>query len=114
MNGPDQIPLLDYAINIGIALVGGLVRFLREWRAHLADWDWKRTLIEWLVGGTTAGFVGLLTFLVLTSWGVDKFYAAFAVGIMGHMGPEGIDLLKEVVTNGLRSRQAPPAQPPQG
>lgn len=108
MQGPGNLPLLDYAINIGIAIVGAAVRFASEWRANFDEWDRKRIALEAFLNATTAGFVGVLTFWVLTSWKVDPLYTAFAVGIMGHAGPEGLLLLKEVVTNGLRSRQAPP------
>jgi hypothetical protein len=62
-----------------------------------------------LVNALTAGFSGVLTFWVLRSWSVDPLYTAFAVGIMGHAGPEGLALLKEVVFNAIKSRaQTPP------
>lgn len=108
--GPGDVPLLDYAINVGVAMVGAAVRFLREWRANYAQWDRKTVVIEAVLNALTAGFSGLLTFWVLQSWSVNPFYVAFAVGIMGHMGPEGIALLKEVITNGLRSRTQPPSK----
>lgn len=104
MQGPGDVPLLDYAINVGVALVGAVVRFLREWRNNVANWTRREVAIEALLNATTAGFAGLLTFWVLRSWNVDPFYTAFAVGIMGHAGPEGLVLLKEIVSNGLRSK----------
>jgi len=55
-----------------------------------------------------AGFAGMLTFWLLYSWKVDPFYTAFAVGVMGHAGPEGITLLTEILSNGLRSKSTPP------
>ena len=105
---PSDIPLIDYAVNIGIALVGGVVKFAREWQQNYATWPRGRVLIEGFIAATLAGFVGVLTFFVLTSWKVDPLYIAFAVGMMGHMGPEGIALLKDVVANALRSRTSPP------
>lgn len=108
MKGPEDIPFIDYAINIGVAIVGASVRFAREWQTNFAQWDGKRVVLEAFINATTAGFVGLLTFWILASWKVDPFYTAFAVGIMGHMGPDGITLLKDVVTNGLRSRASTP------
>lgn len=106
--GPGDVPLLDYVINVGVAMVGAAVRFLREWRENFASWDRKRIFIEALLNALTAGFCGLLTFWVLSSWTVNPFYIAFAVGIMGHAGPEGLVLLKEVVFNAMRSRATPP------
>lgn len=103
MQGPGDVPLLDYCINVGVALVGAVVRFLREWRSN-AQWTRREVFIEALLNATTAGFAGLLTFWVLRSWSVDPFYTAFAVGIMGHAGPEGLALLKEIVANGLRTK----------
>lgn len=106
--GPGNLPLLDYAINIGIAIIGAAVRFAREWQVNYEEWDRSRVALEAFIHATTAGFVGVLTFWVLSSWKIDPLYVAFAVGIMGHAGPEGIVLLKDVTTNGLRSRTAPP------
>jgi hypothetical protein len=106
--GPDDIPIRDYAINIGVALVGAAVRFLRQWNDNFDDWRARRIFFEGLLSGVTAGFVGVLTFWLLTSWKVDAFYTAFAVGIMGHMGPEGIALLKDFITNALRLRSQTP------
>ena len=103
MQGPGDVPLLDYVINVGVALVGAVVRFLRELRSN-AQWSRRDIAIEALLNATTAGFAGLLTFWVLRSWNVDPFYTAFAVGIMGHAGPEGLVLHREIVSNGLRSK----------
>lgn len=105
---PSDIPLIDYAVNIGIALIGGVVKFAREWQLNFSTWPRGRVLIEGFIAATLAGFSGVLTFFVLTSWKVDPLYIAFAVGMMGHMGPEGIALLKDVVSNALRSRTSPP------
>jgi hypothetical protein len=102
--GPGNLPLLDYVINIGVAIVGASVRFAREWQMNYTVWDRKRIAIEAFINATTAGFVGLLTFWVLTSWKIDPLYTAFAVGIMGHAGPEGLSLLKESLFNAIRSK----------
>ena len=102
--GPGNLPLLDYAINIGVAIAGASVRFAREWQLNYTAWDRKRIAIEAFINATTAGFVGLLTFWVLTSWKIDPLYTAFAVGIMGHAGPEGLSLLKESLFNAIRSK----------
>lgn len=110
MQGPGDVPLLDYLINLGVALVGAAVRFLRQWQENFAEWNGKRVAIEAVINALQAGFSGLLTFWILASWNVSPFYTAFAVGIMGHMGPEGIALLTEIVKNGLRSRTAPPTK----
>lgn len=107
--GPKDIPFIDYLFNIGLALIGGLVRFMREWQANYEQWALRRVFLEGTLNGLLAGFAALLTFLLLFSWKVDPFYSAFACGVMGHMGPEGIALLKDVLNNGLRSRNSPPA-----
>lgn len=107
-NGPSNIPLLDYAINLGVALVGAFVRFLREWRTNYAEWKAERVLIEAFFSALTAGFSGVLTLWVLRSWNTDPFYTAFAVGVMGHMGPEGIGLLTDLAKNGLNLRASQP------
>ncbi len=106
--GPGDIPLMDYAINLGVALVGAVVRFLREWRTNFDTWSAGQVWFEGFTNALTAGFSGVLTFWVLRSWSVDPLYTAFAVGIMGHAGPEGLTLLKEVAVNALKSRATPP------
>lgn len=105
--GPGDIPAIEYLVNLGTAVVGASIRFAREWQQNFGEWDRKRVAIEAFINAATAGFSGLLTFWILRSWGVDPLYTAFAVGIMGHMGPEGIALLKEIVANGLRSKSTP-------
>lgn len=109
-HGPGNLPLVDYLINLAIAVAGASVRFLREWRDNFNAWKPGRVVIEGLLAAITAGFVGALTYWVLASWVVGPLYIAFACGIMGHMGPEGIALLKDIVTNGLRSRSQTPPQ----
>jgi hypothetical protein len=109
--GPGDVPLLDYVINVGVALIGATVRFLREWRTNFTVWDRKTIFIEAMLNAVTAGFSGLLTFWVLQSWTVNPFYIAFAVGIMGHAGPEGMALLKETAFNAFRAKSNLP--PPQ-
>lgn len=109
--GPQHIPLIDYLINLGLAMVGGLVRFARVWQTNFATWRWQRVAFEGFLNAIYAGFAALLTFMLLASWNVDKFYAAFACGIMGHMGPEGITLLTEVISNGFRAKSNVPPPP---
>lgn len=107
-NGPQDIPVLEYVVNLGAALIGGGVRFLKEWRENFSVWERRRVFLEGILNALYAGFAALLTFWLLYSWEVDPYYSAFACGIMGHMGPEGIALLKDLVSNGLRSRTTPP------
>ena len=107
--GPQDIPLLEYLFNIGAALIGGLVRFMREWKENYDTWQKRQVFFEGVLNAVYAGFCALLTFWLLYSWKVDPYYSAFACGIMGHMGPEGIALLKDVIANGLRARTSPPA-----
>lgn len=106
VQGPGDVPVIDYLVNLGVAVVGASIRFAREWQQNFGEWDRKRVALEAFINATTAGFSGLLTFWILRSWTVDPFYTAFAVGIMGHMGPEGLQLLKEIIANGLRSKAA--------
>lgn len=108
MAGPQDISAPEYLIAAGAALLGGAVRFIKEWRENFTTWETKRVFLEGVVNALYAGFAGLLTFWLLYSWKVDPFYSAFACAIMGHMGPEGVSLLKDVISNGLRSRAAPP------
>lgn len=111
MSGPGDIPVLDYLINVGVAVAGSSVRFAREWQQNYGIWEPGRVWIEAFISTATSGFVGILTFWVLSSWKIDAFYTAFAVGIMGHMGPEGLSLLKQRITGDISSRPAPNPPP---
>lgn len=108
--GPGDIPFLDYVINVGVAIIGGAVRFMRDWRTSYAEWSASRIWIEAVLAALIAGFSGVLTFWVLRGLNTDPLYTAFAVGIMGHMGPEGIALLSDFLKNGFRSRTQTPPQ----
>ncbi len=108
MQGPGDLPVHEYLINIGVALLGASVRFARQWQVNFARWDAKRVWLEAFINAATAGFVGVLTYWALRSVNTDPLYTAFAVGIMGHMGAEALQLFWELASNGLRSRAAPP------
>lgn len=112
MPGPQDISSTEYLVTGGAALLGGAVRFMKEWRENFHVWETRRIFLEGVVNALYAGFAGLLTFWLLYSWKVDPFYSAFACAIMGHMGPEGISLLKDVISNGLRARSSVPPPPP--
>jgi len=110
-HGPQDIPGLEYVVNVGAALIGGAVRFVKEWRDNFQTWSRPRAFLEGALNGLYAGFTGLLTFWLLYSWKVDPYYSAFASGLMGHMGPEGLSLFKDMIVNGLRTRSPNPATP---
>ena len=106
--GPQDISGVDWAINMGAALVGGIVRFMKEWKANFDEWPKGRIFFEGVLNATYAGFAAMLTFLLMKSWNADQYYTIFACGVMGHMGPEGINMLTEVITNAMRSRDIRP------
>lgn len=104
-DGPKNIPPIEYIINIGIALVGGLVSFIRMWRETLAKPEAVMTLKQLALLACErvlcAGFAGVLMLWFLKSYGINDYYIAFAVAVAGHMGPEAMELFKGAVSGRL-------------
>lgn len=105
---PHDIPAFDWAVNLGAAVIGGAIRFMRQWQTNYGQWSKGRVFFEGVLNALYAGFAAILTFMLLQSWGVNPYYSIFACGVMGHMGPEGVSLLSESIRNAILSRTAPP------
>lgn len=100
--GPKNIPPIEYLINVGIALLGGLVSFVRAWRESWAKPEATMSKKQlWLLAFERvlcAGFAGVLMLWFLKSYGINDYYIAFSVAVAGHMGPEAMDLFKGAVS----------------
>lgn len=105
--GPKSIPVVDYLINLGVAIAGGLVSFARLWRESLARPEAAMSRQQlWLLATErvlTAGFAGVLMLWFLKSYGINDYYIAFAVAVAGHMGPEAMDLFKGAIGGRVRN-----------
>lgn len=99
---PTTFTGLTYMWVFLLAIVGGLVRFIRQ-----CNKSNKRlspiTIVLRLIGELIiSGFAGVLTFYLCEFYNVDGLLTAVLVGISGHLGGSAIDKmtkLLDAVTN---------------
>jgi len=113
--GPKNIPLIDYFINVGISLFGGMVSFLKLWSENPETGLNKKQLwITAIYRVLTAGFAGVLMLWFLKSYAINDYYIAFAVAIAGHMGPEAIDVMRGAINARVSKLSDKDSEPPKG
>jgi len=84
---PSNYPLLTYLWVVAIASWGGIVSFYRKTKAgHTRPFN----IVELVGEVTTSAFVGVLTFWMCESAGVNALLSAALIGISGHMGSRAI------------------------
>jgi hypothetical protein len=89
---PLDYSLKQYALFLGIALLGGFVSWLNKVRAGVIS----AASINHLVGELcTSAFAGLLCFWVCEYYGVPPLVTGTLTGIFGHMGTRSLTLLEE-------------------
>lgn len=92
---PLDYSLKQYALFLGIALLGGFV----SWYSKVRNGALPATSINHLVGELCiSAFAGLLCFWVCEWSGFPQLLTAALTGIMGHMGSRGITLFEEWAT----------------
>lgn len=89
---PLDYSIKQYAVMLGMALLGGLVAWYSKVRAGvLPAWS-----INHLVGELcTSAFAGLLCFYVCEWSGFPQLLTVALTGIVGHMGTRGIAMFEE-------------------
>lgn len=90
---PLSYSLGQYGFMLGMSVLGGLVSWSARVRAGKAE-PWS---INALIGEVaTSAFAGLLAFYLCEWAGFPPLLTASVVGISGHMGTRGIQLLERV------------------
>lgn len=74
-----------------IAMMGSLIKFLREHRAEPFSWG------EFLSGMATAAFAGVIVQCICNGLGVGAWLSSAAVAMAGYGGGKTIDLLIDAV-----------------
>lgn len=93
---PLDYSLKQYALVLGVALLGGFV----SWYGKVRSGALAATSINHLIGELCASaFAGLVCFWVCEWSGFPQLLTAALTGIMGHMGTRGITLLEEWATS---------------
>lgn len=87
LKSPLSYSLREYGVILGIALLGGLVR----WYLAIKKGETTVYNLSALIGElAVSAFVGLLTFWICESLNVNPLLTAAAVGMSGHMGAKGL------------------------
>jgi len=81
---PDE--LFDIAVSICVASVGGAVKYLRQIQQDIR----KFSLIQMLITVFIGGFLGMITYFLGISLGLDGGAVGFMSGVAGLMGDEAI------------------------
>lgn len=98
---PLSYSLKEYGVILGIALLGGLVRWISAIRRKEAGMLSISSLVGELV---ISAFAGLLTFWLCESFGVNPLWTAAAAGLAGHAGGSGIAWLERTAKKQVEAK----------
>lgn len=83
MKSPLSYSLYEYGAMLGIAMLGGLVR----WYLAIRKGDSTTISLSALIGELcVSAFVGLITFWLCEAMNIQPLYTGAIVGVSGHMG----------------------------
>jgi hypothetical protein len=89
MRNPLQISLAEYGLMLSIAILGGLVGWIRKVKAgDLPPWSLAQLIGEMVI----SAFAGLLTFWAATAIGMQPMVIAPLAGMAGLAGSKGLAL----------------------
>jgi hypothetical protein len=93
---------LQYALAVGLSLLGGIVRMLISKDTHTALGVFRNLLI--------AAFGGLMAFLFATGQGLSSQVGLFLCGMTGLAGVEGLRALGKFYAASLKKEDSPPPE----
>lgn len=89
---PTSYPFITYAWVFGLAILGGVVNFMRKLQeGHVRAFN----IVELVGEIVTAAFAGVITFWLCESTGISPLVTAALVGISGHMGSRALFLFED-------------------
>jgi len=89
---PTSYSILTYAWVFGLAVLGGLVNFMRKLQeGHARVFNF----IEFFGEIVTSAFAGIITFWLCENAGLSPLLTAALVGVSGHMGSRAIFAFEE-------------------
>jgi hypothetical protein len=106
---PSSYSLLTYAWVVVLSAWGGVVRVLQTLRDRPEDF--RRVMWQLLIGVFTSIFVGVITFFLCESAHMNPLWTAVCVAVTGHMGAEGLHLLRALVKRNLSGLNIEPEKP---
>ncbi|RDL44674.1 hypothetical protein DN730_09825 [Marinomonas piezotolerans] len=91
---PDE--LMQTAVFVVVASLGGLVKYLRQVQQNIRNFS----VIQMLITVITGGFLGMLTYFLGVSVGMDGPMIGFMSGMAGLMGDEAIKVYTDKFKRG--------------
>ena len=89
---PTSYSLLTYAWVFALAMLGGIVSFLRKLQqGHARVFN----IAEFIGELCTSAFAGVITFWLCENAALSPLLTAAMVGISGHMGSRGIFMIED-------------------
>ena len=91
---PESYSLLTYSWVFLLAILGGVVNFIRKLqRGDVRPFN----IVEFIGEIVTSAFAGIITFWLCEASGVTPLITAALVGISGHMGSRALFLIEKWV-----------------
>ena len=91
---PDE--LLQTALFILVGVMGGAVKYLRQIQQDVK----KFSIVQMFIMLITGGFLGMLTYFLGTSMGMEGALIGFMSGMSGLMGDEAIRIYSDKFKRG--------------
>jgi len=88
---PTSYSILTYAWVFGLAILGGIVSFMRKLQAGHAK---VFNIVEFIGEIVTSAFAGVIAFWLCENAGFSPLATASIVGVCGHMGSRTIFLFE--------------------
>lgn len=92
---PDE--LLQIGVAVGVAALGGAVKYLRYIKQNVKDFS----KLQMFITVFTGGFLGMLTYFLGSMAGLDGGAIGFMSGVAGLMGDEAIKQYEQKFKRGM-------------
>lgn len=91
---PTSYSLLTYLWVFALAVMGGIVNFLRKIKSGQSS---KFNVVEFIGEVVTSAFAGVITFWICEHAAIAPLVTAALVGISGHAGSRAIYLIEDLL-----------------
>lgn len=107
---PTAYSVLTYVWVVVLSAWGGLVRFLNSIKGRKVPMKAREIVFELFLNCTTSVFAGLITFYLCEASNFAPLWTAACVALTGHMGAEGLKLIRTIIRNRLGVADKEPQQ----
>lgn len=99
---PSSYPWLTYGWIVFLAMWGGTVRVLREFK--LGERTWRQLALNFVTELMTSSFVGVLTFYACEAAKFSPLTTAIMTSISGYMGVRALSVLESIYQRGMNGK----------